>query len=66
MDKVAARYHATPAMIAIAWLKDRPGVTAPIASATSLSQLDELIRAVSLRLDAEAMDLLNAASDYER
>ena len=65
MDKVAARYHATPAMIAIAWLKDRPGVTAPIASATSLSQLDELIRAVSLRLDAEAMDLLNAASDYE-
>lgn len=64
MDKVAARYNATPAMIAIAWLKNRPGVTAPIASATSLPQLNELIRAVSLRLDNDAMDLLNAASDF--
>ncbi|MBO9152311.1 aldo/keto reductase [Chitinophaga sp. GCM10012297] len=64
LDEVAARYNANPSMIAIAWLKDRPGVTAPIASATSISQLNEIIRAVSLRLDADAMDTLNAASDY--
>ncbi|RPD38796.1 aldo/keto reductase [Chitinophaga barathri] len=64
LDNVAARYHAKPAMIAIAWLMNRPGVTAPIASATSLTQLDELLRAVSLKLDTDAMDQLNAASDY--
>ncbi|WP_346317598.1 aldo/keto reductase [Chitinophaga sp. YIM B06452] len=66
LDAVAARYNAKPGMVAIAWLMNRPGVTAPIASATNLQQLNELIRAVSLRLDTDAMQLLNDASDYER
>ncbi len=59
---VAARLGATPAQVALAWLMARPGVTAPIASATSVAQLDELLRAAALVLDAEAMRALDAAS----
>lgn len=66
LDEVAARYNAKPGMVAIAWLMNRPGITAPIASATSLQQLDELIRAVNLKLDTDAMQLLNDASNYEK
>jgi aryl-alcohol dehydrogenase-like predicted oxidoreductase len=55
LDQVAARYSATPSQIALAWLMSRPGVTAPIASATSIAQLDELLRSTTLRLDAEAI-----------
>ncbi len=58
LDDVARRHSATPAQIALAWLMSRPGVTAPIASATSLDQLDELLRAATLRLDADAMHAL--------
>jgi aryl-alcohol dehydrogenase-like predicted oxidoreductase len=58
LDGVARRYNAAPAQIALAWLMSRPGVTAPIASATSLDQLDELLRAATLRLDADAMRAL--------
>jgi len=58
LDDVARRYRATPAQIALAWLMSRPGVTAPIASATSLAQLDELLRAATLRLDADALRAL--------
>jgi aryl-alcohol dehydrogenase-like predicted oxidoreductase len=59
---VAARLGATPAQVALAWLMARPGVTAPIASATSVSQLDEILRAATLVLDAAAMKALDAAS----
>ena len=62
LDHVARRYDATPAQVSLAWLAARPGVTAPIASATSASQLQELIRAVGMRLDAEATRQLDAAS----
>jgi aryl-alcohol dehydrogenase-like predicted oxidoreductase len=62
LDAVAQRAHATPAQIALAWLIARPGVTAPIASATNLEQLDELLRAVDIHLDAEAMAAIDAAS----
>lgn len=62
LDKVAAKVDAKPAQVAIAWLIARPGVTAPIASATNLSQLDDLVRAVELRLDTESVELLNQAS----
>ena len=48
--------------MAIAWLLARPGVTAPIASATSLEQLDDLIEATRLELDGEAVELLDRAS----
>jgi aryl-alcohol dehydrogenase-like predicted oxidoreductase len=62
LDDVARRCDATPAQVSLAWLIARPGVSAPIASATSLGQLDELVRATRLQLDAEAMRVLDEAS----
>ncbi|HEY3271942.1 MAG TPA: aldo/keto reductase, partial [Geothrix sp.] len=62
LDDVAARHGAKPAEVALAWLMARPGVTAPIASATSLGQLDSLIQAASLALAAEDMAALEDAS----
>jgi aryl-alcohol dehydrogenase-like predicted oxidoreductase len=63
LEAVARRYNATPAQIALAWLMTRPGVTAPIASATNLDQLKELLRAAEVKLDAEAIAALERASD---
>jgi aryl-alcohol dehydrogenase-like predicted oxidoreductase len=65
LDEVAARTGAKPAQIAIAWLIAQPVVTAPIASATSVQQVQELIAAAQLSLDEEALALLNSASAYE-
>lgn len=62
LDAVASRMKATPAQVALAWQIGRPGVTAPIASATALEQLKELVGAATLHLDAEAMGELDAAS----
>jgi len=62
LDAVAARHGAKPAQVALAWLVDRPGVTAPIASATSLAQLDDLIAGVQLALGADDKAALDAAS----
>ncbi|MDB5158180.1 MAG: aldo/keto reductase [Mucilaginibacter sp.] len=64
LDKVAAQYKTTPASVAIAWVIARPGITAPIASATSVSQLHDTTQAVQLSLDTEAIALLNEASQY--
>ena len=64
LDAVSARLGATPAQVAMAWLVAQPAVTAPIASATSVEQLDDLIGAVRLKLDGEALATLNAASAY--
>lgn len=61
LQTVSSATGAKPAEIAIAWLLKKPGVTAPIASATSLSQLESLKKAAALKLDAEAMALLDAA-----
>jgi aryl-alcohol dehydrogenase-like predicted oxidoreductase len=61
LDEAAQRYHATPAQIAIAWLLAR-GVTAPIASATSIGQLQEILGAARLSLDAACVEQLNQAS----
>src|SRR4051794_24411530 len=62
LDEVSARYASTPARVAIAWLLARPSITAPIASATSVEQLDDLIEATRLELDGPAVELLNEAS----
>jgi aryl-alcohol dehydrogenase-like predicted oxidoreductase len=62
LDAVAAAHAAQPGEVALAWLMARQGVTAPIASATSLEQLDSLIRATRLSLSAEDMAALEAAS----
>ncbi|WP_324751064.1 aldo/keto reductase [Sphingomonas sp. LY54] len=62
LDEVAGDLSATPAQVALAWLAAQPAVTAPIASATSLDQLDDLLGAVELQLSPGHRDLLNAAS----
>ena len=62
LDAVAARTGASQAEIALAWVMGRPGVTAPIASATNLQQLEALIRSVRLELSAQDRTALDAAS----
>jgi aryl-alcohol dehydrogenase-like predicted oxidoreductase len=61
MDEVAAETGATLAQVALAWLAAQPGVTAPIASATSVAQLQELLPAMDLTLSADQLDKLDAA-----
>lgn len=65
LNEVADQVRATPAQVALAWLMARPSITAPIASATSVEQLQELVKAASLHLDQSAVSRLNAASIYE-
>jgi aryl-alcohol dehydrogenase-like predicted oxidoreductase len=66
LGQVAKRVHAKPAQVALAWLMARPTVTTPIASATSLAQLKELIGATNLKIDEASMELLNRASDWRK
>jgi len=61
LDALSQRIGATHAQIALAWLISRPGVTAPIASATTLGQLDEILHAAALTLDADAVATLDRA-----
>lgn len=63
LDHVARDQGASPAQVALAWIIARPGITAPIASATSVAQLDELLGAARLSLPAEAVARLDAASE---
>jgi aryl-alcohol dehydrogenase-like predicted oxidoreductase len=65
LDSVASQHRSTPARVALAWTMTRPGVAAPIASATSLEQLRDIMAAVELVLDAESMAQLDAASAPE-
>jgi aryl-alcohol dehydrogenase-like predicted oxidoreductase len=65
LEEVAAQVKGNAAQVALAWLMARPSVTAPIASATSLEQLEDLVRAMELELPAEAVDQLNAASQAQ-
>ena len=62
LDEVAARYEAKPGQIALAWLIARPAVTAPIASATNLEQVAELVEAAEIELDADSIAMIDAAS----
>lgn len=62
LDAVASEAKATPAQVALAWLAAQPGVTAPIASATSVAQLDELLGVLTLELSRAQLERLNIAS----
>lgn len=62
LNEVARRHGANPARVALAWLIARPGVTAPIASATSPEQLRDLIEATTLELDDSSIERLGRAS----
>ena len=62
LDTVAAATAATPAQVALAWLMARPGITAPIASASKPEQLDDLVKAATLTLSAAQIAELDKAS----
>ena len=64
LDEAAASLRATPAQVALAWQMARPGITAPIVSATSVEQFGELAGAASLVLDAATVAALDAASAW--
>ncbi|HEV2746117.1 MAG TPA: aldo/keto reductase [Allosphingosinicella sp.] len=62
LDQVAAETGATPAQVALAWIAAQPGVAAPIASATNVEQIEELLGAMELELDAAQVARLSEAS----
>jgi aryl-alcohol dehydrogenase-like predicted oxidoreductase len=62
LDAVSARHDATPAQIALAWIMGKPAIAAPIASATSVAQLTELMGALRVMLGDEDMAALDKAS----
>ena len=62
LDEIAAAHRATVAQVALAWLIARPGITAPIASATSVEQLHEVLGAVNLTLSSDEIARLDLAS----
>jgi aryl-alcohol dehydrogenase-like predicted oxidoreductase len=61
LDKVAANNDATPAEVSLAWLVAQPGVSAPIASATSVEQVQSLAKGVRLKLSDEDLQTLTDA-----
>jgi aryl-alcohol dehydrogenase-like predicted oxidoreductase len=65
LDQVSKEYSTTPASIAISWLLTRPTVVAPISSATTTEQLQDLLKATELKLSNEAINVLNRASEWK-
>src|ERR1041385_1514840 len=63
LDQVAVKFDSNPARVALAWLMSRSSIAAPIASATNLEQLEDLIASTRLELDSSSIELLNAASE---
>lgn len=61
LDEVAGRERSTPARVALAWLLAQPAVAAPIVSATSVAQLEDILGAASLKLSASDLDVLDSA-----
>ncbi len=64
LDAISKAHQVVPAAVALAWLLQRKGVTAPIASATSVKQLTELAKATQIRLSSDEIMNLDAASSY--
>jgi len=64
LDEVSKGLGSSPTRVALAWVMARPGITAPIASATSLEQFEDLLKGTKLRLGKAEMDKLNQASAY--
>ena len=64
LDQVAREKHSTPGKVALAWLLARPSITAPIASATSVEQLNDLVDATKLMLDPASIEQLTQASAW--
>ena len=64
LDEVSKQLSATPAQVSLAWLLAKPTITAPIASATNVKQLDELLEGAQLKLEAGAVQTLDQSSAY--
>lgn len=64
LEEIAIRHHTVPASIALAWLLHRKSITAPIVSATSVMQLNELVKAAELVLSKSDIAKLDDASSY--
>jgi aryl-alcohol dehydrogenase-like predicted oxidoreductase len=64
LDEVSKEYNTTPAASSLSWLKNKPGVTAPIASATKLEHIESFSEAAKLDLSKESMDKLDKASSW--
>jgi aryl-alcohol dehydrogenase-like predicted oxidoreductase len=64
LDEIAASHNSSPASVAIAWVIARQGITAPIASATSLKQLKDIVAATELKLNGQDVEILNNSSKY--
>jgi aryl-alcohol dehydrogenase-like predicted oxidoreductase len=62
LDNVSGRLGVKQGQVALAWLTARPSITAPIASATNMAQLEELVAGARLKLDSEAIKELDGAS----
>jgi aryl-alcohol dehydrogenase-like predicted oxidoreductase len=63
VDEVARSHGVTPAQVSLAWLRSRPSVTAPIVSATSVTQLREIMRAAELELTSEDLRTLELSAE---
>ncbi|HTA84390.1 MAG TPA: aldo/keto reductase [Bacteroidia bacterium] len=64
LDEVSKQHSSNPARVALAWLMARPSITAPIASATNLKQMEDLVQSVHLNLNKGDIESLNTASAY--
>jgi aryl-alcohol dehydrogenase-like predicted oxidoreductase len=62
LDEISAAHDATPTSIALAWLIARPSVTSPIASATSVEQLEDILKSVAIQLSPDEVAKLDQAS----
>ena len=62
LDSVASAHGVTPATVALAWLRTRPGVAAPLASARTADQLPALLASAALDLSPDETELLDKAS----
>jgi aryl-alcohol dehydrogenase-like predicted oxidoreductase len=65
VEGVAKAHNASPTQIALAWILTRPGMTAPIASATSVEQVNELLGATEIALTDEDIQTLDTASAWK-
>ena len=65
LDEISGQYGVPQAAISLAWLTSKPGITAPIASATSIPQLESLVEGANLSLSEESIAALDRASSYE-
>ncbi|TAJ24680.1 MAG: aldo/keto reductase [Reyranella sp.] len=62
LDAAAKKHGSNPAQVALAWLMQRKSITAPIVSATSLKQLDDIVKSATIKLDAESLAAIDKAS----